>query len=69
MSHQPTPPEPREPIAPPPFPQGPEPTPPPIEKERGPQYPVREPGPAHEPERVHDAGRAANRNTPNQENP
>jgi hypothetical protein len=26
--------------------------PPPIEKERGPQYPVKEPGPRHEPERV-----------------
>jgi hypothetical protein len=25
---------------------------PPIEKERGPQYPVKEPGPSHEPERV-----------------
>ena len=25
---------------------------PPIEKERGPQYPVKEPGPRHEPERV-----------------
>ena len=25
---------------------------PPIEKERGPQYPVKEPGPKHEPERV-----------------
>jgi hypothetical protein len=26
---------------------------PPIEKERGPQYPVKEPGPRHAPERVH----------------
>ena len=31
---------------------------PPIEKERGPQYPVKEPGPRHEPERVRsDRGR------------
>lgn len=32
--------------------QQPQPTVPPIEKERGPQHPVKEPGPAHEPERV-----------------
>jgi hypothetical protein len=30
----------------------PQPTPPPIEKERGPQYPVKEPGPGHPPERA-----------------
>lgn len=30
----------------------PEPTAPPIEKERGPQYPVREPGPGNPPERA-----------------
>jgi hypothetical protein len=33
-------------------PQPPEPTAPPIEKERGPQNPVREPGPGNPPERA-----------------
>jgi hypothetical protein len=32
--------------------QQPQPTPPPIEKERGPQYPVKEPGPKGPPERA-----------------
>jgi hypothetical protein len=36
-------------------PQQPQPTAPPMEKERGPQYPVKEPGPAHEPERARQA--------------
>lgn len=35
--------------------QQPQPTVPPVEKERGPQYPVKEPGPAHEPERAKKA--------------
>lgn len=33
-------------------PQPPQPTPPPIEKERGPQHPIREPGPGNPPERA-----------------
>ena len=32
--------------------QQPQPTVPPIEKERGPQYPVKEPGPKNPPERA-----------------
>jgi hypothetical protein len=32
--------------------QQPQPTPPPIEKERGPQHPVKEPGPGKPPERA-----------------
>lgn len=35
-----------------PQPQKDQPQAPPIEKERGPQYPVKEPGPANPPERV-----------------
>lgn len=33
-------------------PQPPQPTPPPIEKERGPQHPIKEPGPGNPPERA-----------------
>lgn len=33
-------------------PSEPEPTAPPIEKERGPRHPIKEPGPAQPPERV-----------------
>lgn len=36
-----------------PDPGQPKPQAPPIEDERGPQTPIREPGPTHEPERVH----------------
>jgi hypothetical protein len=35
-----------------PQPEQPKPTAPPIEKERGPQHPVREPGPQNPPERA-----------------
>ena len=49
-----TPPEPVDPITPEPTPNDPKPTPPPIEDERGPQFPVREPG-TPTPERVVDA--------------
>jgi hypothetical protein len=38
--------------------QQPQPTPPPIEKERGPQYPVKEPGPGHPPERAREKAHA-----------
>ena len=41
-----------QPTPPMPTPQQQEDKAPPIEKERGPQYPIREPGPRHEPERV-----------------
>ena len=41
-----------QPVPPMPKPQQQDDQPPPIEKERGPQYPVKEPGPRHEPERV-----------------
>ena len=34
--------------------QQPQPTVPPIEKERGPQHPVREPGPGNPPERARE---------------
>ncbi len=34
--------------------QQPQPTPPPIEKERGPQHPIKEPGPGNPPERARD---------------
>jgi hypothetical protein len=36
----------------------PQPTPPPIEKERGPQYPVKEPGPGQPPERAREKAHA-----------
>lgn len=38
----------------PPHPRQDEPEAPPIEKERGPQYPIKEPGPANPPERVRE---------------
>jgi hypothetical protein len=41
-----------QPVPPMPKPQQQEEKAPPIEKERGPQYPIKEPGPRHEPERV-----------------
>jgi len=41
-----------QPVPPMPKPQQQDDKPPPIEKERGPQYPIREPGPSHAPERV-----------------
>jgi hypothetical protein len=41
----------------PPKPQQQEDKAPPIEKERGPQYPIKEPGPKHAPERVSDRAR------------
>ena len=41
-----------QPVPPHDVPRGDEGEAPPIEKERGPQYPVKEPGPGHEPERV-----------------
>lgn len=41
-----------QPVPPQPKPQQQERKAPPIEKERGPQYPVREPGPGNPPERV-----------------
>jgi hypothetical protein len=41
-----------QPVPPMPKPEQQEDKAPPIEKERGPQYPVKEPGPRHEPERV-----------------
>lgn len=37
----------------PPQPREDKPKAPPVEKERGPQYPVKEPGPGNPPERVH----------------
>ena len=46
QAHQP------QPVPPMPKPQQQDDKAPPIEKERGPQYPVKEPGPRHEPERV-----------------
>ncbi|GAB3665541.1 hypothetical protein [Ramlibacter alkalitolerans] len=42
----------RQPVPPMPKPQQQDRKAPPIEKERGPQYPVKEPGPGHAPERV-----------------
>ncbi|MEJ8838987.1 hypothetical protein [Ramlibacter sp. AN1133] len=41
-----------QPVPPMPKPQQQDEKAPPIEKERGPQYPIREPGPRHEPERA-----------------
>jgi len=41
-----------QPVPPMPKPQQQDEKAPPIEKERGPQYPVKEPGPQHAPERV-----------------
>ena len=38
--------------------QQPQPTPPPIEKERGPQHPVKEPGPGKPPERAREKATA-----------